>query len=109
MSKHSRRFGTDAEQDMIHDLILDYWKALKKSGVKKGKDTAEKMALFQSIKIIFPFLVVPETMSDTVIPVHFGKKEKIGQGDRCFCGSGLPYCQCCGRTPGQQELINGLF
>ena len=109
LSKRSRRIGTDAERDMIRDLIADHWERLKESGTLTGKTCEEKMALFRREKIVFPFFMVPNSLGDAIVPVHFNEKRKMRCADRCQCGSGLPFYMCCGRTPGVDELLNGLF
>ncbi len=47
--------------------------------------------------------------SGPVIAVNFQTKKKVKLSDRCLCGSGLPYIICCGRTPGKEELMSGIF
>lgn len=106
--KRSGRIGTEAEKDMIHDLIFDYWTDFSRTGILRGKSAREKMVLFRSVKILFPFFVVPEKLEERVIPVHFTEKKRISAGDLCFCGSNLPYFLCCGRTPGEEELLHGF-
>lgn len=76
-SKRSHSMGTLAEQDMIRDLISDAWQDLKKTGVLAGKGTAEKLAVFKSAHIMFPFFVPP---------AHAGKGFSPGLGTS-FSGS----------------------
>jgi tetratricopeptide (TPR) repeat protein len=106
-TKKSGKLITGAEKDMIQDLILDYWNDLSATGILKSKDPCEKIGIFRSINIVFPFLVVPEELEDKVIPVHFAEKKRLSPGDSCFCGSMRPYYLCCGRTPGEEELLFG--
>ncbi|MDA8411627.1 MAG: SEC-C domain-containing protein [Treponema sp.] len=40
------------------------------------------------------------------LKVDFRRGKKVKATDRCPCGSGLPYCQCCGRTKSPLELGN---
>jgi len=108
-TKHSKKIGTMAEQDMIKDLLEDYWKEIKGSKILQGMAASEKYRYFKKVKIIFPFFFVPENKGNPLVPVNFRKKTRIKDDDRCFCGSGLPYYCCCGRTPGEEELLNGLF
>ena len=110
MCKNKRTFSTLAEQDMIRDLILDSWKQLRSTGTLAGKSSCEKMEAFRSIRIVFPSVVLSEPqMNGSVISVNFQKKERVGLSDRCACGSGMPYMLCCGRTPGREELLTGIF
>jgi protein-disulfide isomerase-like protein with CxxC motif len=107
--KSTRKLGTVAERDMITDLIYDYWKELKKSGILEEKEYGEKLDIFKEVEIIFPSLVVPDEGKNQPIPVDFRRKQHVNSTDRCHCGSGLPYSVCCGRTPGLDELECGIF
>ena len=108
--KHKRSFSTQAEHDMISDLVRDAWGDLRRSNGLGGKSYCEKLALFRSIWIVFPSVVLREPhINSPVIAVDFHKKAKIGLSERCLCGSGLPYVMCCGRTPGKEELLSGVF
>jgi hypothetical protein len=110
LSKQSRAFSTRAEYDMIMDLIMDSWKSLAESGGLYGKNCAEKHAVFASTRIIFPSLVVASpAQTSPVISVNFRSQKRLGLNDRCFCGSGLPFSMCCGRMPGSEELLGGIF
>ncbi len=108
-TKRSGRFGTLAERDMIRDLILEYWKELRSSGILEGKGPEEKKVLFRNVTIVFPFFVVPKRLDDPYVYVNFRKNSGKSTNDTCFCGSGLSFSVCCGRTPGEEELPNGLF
>lgn len=108
--KRSGRIGTDAERDMIHDLILDAWKQVRAGYRIDSLDVREKLVLFRGVKVVFPSFHVPsEEQSGRAIPVDFGRKQRIGADDHCFCGSGLPYKLCCGRLPGREELESGVI
>jgi tetratricopeptide (TPR) repeat protein len=109
LSKNKRAFSTRAERDMVLDLIKDYWGSLMKSGALEGKSCAEKHAVFTRVQIVFPTVLVPMHSGERVIPVNFRTQKKVQLSDRCSCGSGLPFHRCCGRTPGSEEIINGLF
>jgi hypothetical protein len=109
-SKNKRIFSTLAEQDMIRDLIRDSWEELRISAALAGKSSCEKMEAFRDYRIVFPTLVLSEPqMNGSVISVDFYKKRRVGLNDRCLCGSGMPYMLCCGRTPGKEELLTGIF
>lgn len=108
--KASGKLGTDAEKDMIWDLILDAWKDIRNS-FKLGEITPEiKLGIFRKSRIVFPSFNVPnvEPENDT-IAVDFSRKKRISFGDLCCCGSGLPYIICCGRIADQNELPNGVI
>ncbi|RKX77487.1 MAG: hypothetical protein DRP87_09105 [Spirochaetes bacterium] len=108
-NKKSGRMSTFAERDMVHDLIYEYWKRLKDSGVLNEKTCYEKIRIFRKMKIIFPSMLVPDTTEEKLVPVSFYKKRRLVGNDRCYCGSGLSFGVCCGRTPGEREILNGLF
>lgn len=108
-SKHSQRIVTDAEGDMIRDLIHDYWNRLKELRLLVGKSAQEKLEVFRSVRVIFPFYVAPGAQETNVITVDFHKKSRLDAQDRCPCGSGMAYMKCCGRTRGADELVPGTF
>ena len=109
-TKKSKRLGTDAEKDMIWDLILDGWREVKARVDLAAMSSEEKMHLFSTYDIVFPLFAVPVTDEGKVpIPVDFSRKRRVSFEDHCFCGSGLPFKICCGRTPGEDELANGLI
>ncbi len=109
LSKNKRTFSTLAEQDMVVDLIRDYWGNLVKSGVLAGKSCDEKRTIFVSTRIIFPTVLLSEPPTQSVIAVNFRTQRRVNLTDRCTCGSGLPYSLCCGRTPGNEEVLSGIF
>jgi len=99
---------SEAERKMLVDIIRSYWDRLKSSGALTGKSPAEKSAIFQNTCIDFP-LFFHGSLSDPVLRVNFSSGKRMQPGDKCFCGSGLPYLACCGRTPGEDELLVGIF
>ncbi len=105
--KIKKGFKTTAEKDMIKDLITDHFSRLKAGKLLENKTPNQKNELFQSVKIVFPFLVMPESMKKPLIQVNFLHNKRVGLKDRCPCGSGLSYMVCCGRTLGEYELLNG--
>lgn len=108
-TKRSRRIGTEAEKDMIWELIREAWKELRDSVDLSLLDSREKLALFSGHRIVFPSFSVASQESLKAIPVDFMKKRRIEFDDQCFCGSGLPYKLCCGRIPCKDELRGGIF
>jgi hypothetical protein len=109
LTKNKRIFSTLAEQDMVLDLIRDYWKSLVKSGALAEKSCEEKHAIFDNTRIVFPTVVLPGQGGQTTITVNFRTKKRVKPADRCYCGSGLPFALCCGRTPGSDEVLSGIF
>ena len=108
--KNKRTFSTMAEQDMISDLVHDAWERIGESSELIGKTVCEKMTAFRAVRIVFPSIQLSEPRnSGPVISVNFQTKQRVGVGDRCACGSGLPHMLCCGRTPGKEELLSGIF
>ncbi len=110
-SKRSRKLGSQGEKDMIWDLIYEYWQGIVHSGVLCNKDLCEKLELFESIRIIFPYFSLPleDEEEQEVIAVDFHRQYRVNGSDPCPCRSGLAYSQCCGRTPAEEELLFGLF
>ncbi|MFP4382898.1 MAG: hypothetical protein ACLFSE_02565 [Spirochaetia bacterium] len=108
-TKQSRKIVTQAEGDMIKALITDNWKVIKRHIALRALNSQDKMTLFSQIKIIFPFYVSDEFEKDNTVEVDFNKKQKMYPETKCRCGSGLPYKLCCGRIPGQDEIVIGVF
>jgi len=103
-----RALTSDAERCMLADIIREAWLSLLASGALAGKSAAQKSRLFQAARIDFP-LFYHEQVYDPVINVDFRSRERVCAESRCFCGSGLPFLACCGRTPGEEELSSGIF
>ncbi|WP_455383628.1 YecA family protein [Salinispira pacifica] len=108
-NKPSHRLDTRAEGDVIRELIDEYWQSLLRSGILEEKNTEQKFQLFRSIVIVFPYFTVPDRFDDRLVHVDFEEKRRIGPEDRCPCRSGLPFKQCCGRIPAEDELLAGGF
>ena len=110
MGKNKRTFSTLAEKDMIADLIHDHWLILLDSGELTAKSSCDKLSFFRKVSIVFPSTGLPEGRADSqVIGVNFQTRKKVELGERCLCGSGLPFALCCGRTPANEELLTGIF
>ena len=110
LGKNKRTFSTAAEQDMIGDLIRDSWNALRREHVLDGRSGCEKLEAFRNVHIVFPSVVLAEPHKGApVIAVNFQTQKKVALTDRCSCGSGLPFILCCGRTPGKEEVLSGIF
>lgn len=102
--KKSGKLGTDAEKDMIWDLILDAWKSVKRSFCLENLDYETKLRIFRDTRIVFPAFRVPgQNVGNQPIPVDFFRQKRILSDDTCVCGSGLPFKACCGRIVDQQD------
>jgi hypothetical protein len=106
-TKKTGRFSSDAERDMIRDLLSDHWGRIKSS--LDGMSPQAKKHLFREVKIPFPFLVLDQDGEKNVIPVDFRHRRRIDAGERCPCGSGLSYLVCCGRIPRETGRTSGEF
>ncbi len=104
-TRNRRAFSTHAERDMVTDLLHDYWHALERTGVLAGRGCREKQELFARMQIIFPTVVLSDREVGEPIAVNFRTKRKVKSEESCFCGSGLPFSKCCGRTPGIMEIV----
>jgi hypothetical protein len=110
LNKNKRTFSTAAEQDMIRDLIWDSWDELAQKKPLNGESGCQKLELFRGVRIVFPSIVAAEPATgEPVIAVNFQTHKRVELTDRCSCGSGLPFIMCCGRTPGKEELLSGIF
>jgi hypothetical protein len=108
--KNKHAFSSEAEQDMIIDLIRDAWHDFLRSSSLDGKSGSEKMEAFRTLHIVFPTLVFTGPhINGRIISINFRTREKVFLTDRCSCGSGLAYMMCCGRTPAKEELLTGVF
>jgi len=68
--KNSGKIESDAEKDMILDLITIYWEQVLNSGILYGQSKAEKMIIFRDIEINFPY----NDISGHIIPFKTSKK-----------------------------------
>ena len=110
LGKNKRGFSTEAEHDMILDLVRDSWAELRGSMGTREMSSCERLEAFRAVRIVFPTaLPVEQRLEDPVIVVNFQTKQRVGLADRCSCGSGMPFMLCCGRTPGSEELLSGSF
>lgn len=108
-SKQSHRLGTRAEIDMIAELIDEYWDRLRNTVDLRALSPQQKLHLFRSTVIVFPFLSVPDELKTDDVAVDFAHGRRVESDDRCMCGSGLPFRMCHGRTPGTDEALTGKF
>ncbi len=109
-AKNRHGFATEAERDMVTDLIRDHWKSLEGSGALQGRTCSEKLQMYRAVRIVFPTVLGAEPLVATpLIAVDFRARRRVRPADRCPCGSGLPHICCCGRVQGQEELQSGSF
>ena len=99
---------SECERDCLKEIILAHWRKLVDSGILAGKTPEEKSEIFKGTEIDFPLFFYGQA-EDPVIQVNFQAGRKLKAADTCFCGSGLPFCACCGRILGEDELTFGLF
>jgi len=111
------RFAATTEKDVVTKLVVEAWVELRKSGDLEGASLDSRLRLFNEWRVDFPLPLgiemppVPLRREDAVsaascpdlLRVDFRRGRAVKAGDRCPCGSGLPYCRCCGRTTGPLE------
>ena len=56
--KRSGKIDSEAEKDMIIDLISMYWEEIVVSGILQGQCQSEKILIFKDIEIDFPYTEV---------------------------------------------------
>jgi hypothetical protein len=108
-SKRNGRFSSEAEQDMVTELITEHWTRLIAEHCLDDKTPEEKKCIFQRVRIVFPFVLLPEESGSDVIQVDFRRRRRMRAHDRCYCGSGLPFLACCGRIQRQSGLTMPHF
>jgi hypothetical protein len=102
--KERPRFDDVAEKDAIIRLIGDAWLSLSRSHRLEGLDASAKLAVFRELNLPFPTFGLGRSASRAILTVDFRHKSLLRGGERCPCGSGLPFRQCCGRTASPREL-----
>jgi hypothetical protein len=95
--KPEGRFESNAEKDLVTRLIGDSWRNLLRSGALNDKKTASKLSLFMQMSVSYPLFALESAAPGRVIGADFRRGRRIKGDDRCCCGSGLSYSQCCGR------------
>jgi len=122
-SRPGRRFAAATEKDLVTRTIAAAWMDIRHSGRLEELGVEERLALFKASKLAFPrpvglggrsfpaseraaFGPGGPTSSSCSDPmrVDFKRGKRVKATDRCPCGSGLPYCKCCGRTKSPLEL-----
>ncbi len=72
--KTSGNFSTEAENDMVNDLITESWINLKQDPAVRNLDCDRKLDLFYSVKIYFPFIQVPKQHGNQAIDIKIDLK-----------------------------------
>ncbi len=104
--KGRARFDDSPEKDAVVRLIGDAWLGLSRSGKLRGLDSSAKLRIFRELRVDFPSFAFKRGMACPVSRCDFRAKRKLSGEERCPCGSGLPYRQCCGRTASPRELAS---
>jgi len=104
--KGRARFDDSPEKDAVVRLIGDAWLGLSRSGKLRGLDSSAKLRIFRELRVDFPSFAFKRGMACPVSRCDFRSKRKLSGEERCHCGSGLPYRQCCGRTASPRELAS---
>lgn len=105
VKKPDNRFESCLERETIFRIILDAWKSLKTGSLLVNHDCGEKLVFFRRIMPNFPnFGMVSERRSVIRASFDISAMMSPGVSQRCVCGSGLPYSQCCGRVKSLREL-----
>lgn len=102
--KGSSCFVDCGEKDAVVRLVADAWRALAAAGRLRGLDASAKLARFRGARIDFPSFGLGGESARQLLRVDFRRKAALCGEERCPCGSGLPFRQCCGRTAGLGEL-----
>ena len=102
--KERPRFDSVNEKDAVMRIVLDSWLALSRSGRLACLGTGDKLRLLKDWRVPFPSFGLGAGDCSPIVQVDFRAQRKLNGDDRCNCGSGLPYRQCCGRTSGLREL-----
>jgi hypothetical protein len=102
--KEKPRFDSVAEKDVVVRIVLDSWLSLSRSGCLGPMTAGEKLKIFKDWKVSFPVFGMNANGCKKIVQVDFRAQRTLTGDDRCPCGSGLPYRQCCGRTASLREL-----
>ena len=108
--KKVKRFCSEAEKDVIKDIINSYWLEFLSKGEINHLNVDNKLKFFRQQLIIFPFADVSYFENEShVIFTDFTSGNKISMEDKCSCGSGIVFSQCCGRIKSAEEIEFGAF
>jgi len=107
--KKSGTLGTEAEKDMVTELISEHWDILTQTLDLQTKTKNEKYRIFMEYEIIFPFLMIPQEGQNKKNNGNLGKDFVFKTEKLCLCGSGLPFSACCGRSFELKRILSGNF
>lgn len=103
--KPMKKFSSYAERETILKILMDTWKQINRQGFLLDTECGEKLMIFRKIKPAFPEFGFSSTNRRTTIHAFANSAvNSINPSQRCPCGSGLPYSQCCGRVKSVTEL-----
>ena len=106
--KKVNRFCSDAEKDVVYDIINDYWSEILSSGLINHLSLESKIIFFRNQILIFPFSSFSSFEDNSmIIFTNFQSGQRLSMTDLCSCGSGLLFSQCCGRIKTIEELEIG--
>ncbi|MCE5256091.1 MAG: SEC-C domain-containing protein [Spirochaetaceae bacterium] len=100
--KSGKRFTSYDEHEAVMHTLFAAWKTLQASGLLTERSCDEKAILFRRIQPSFPTLTGKSINLPRLSPAKTPGKPS---GQRCPCGSGLSYLQCCGRIQSIKELL----
>jgi hypothetical protein len=106
--KPSRCFSSEIEKAAVEKLVGETWSSVKGKELLEGRSTGQKIELFNGIAIRYPAFFSAEPRA-SVLPGKFGARWEQRPDERCACGSGLPFRQCCGRLACRDEIEYGYF
>ena len=102
--KTQKRFCSEVEKDVILQIISDSWVEFSSDRNLGQMDTEEKIRAFYGFTLVFPYFVAEE---ESVISFDFRNKRSLEGDIECYCGSQIPYRQCCGGIKNLKDLLNG--
>jgi len=105
-SRPGEKFRNETERDAVAHIIADAWVGLKNTRSLSDRSCSDKLDLFRSFEIAFPFSFMTK---GRVLEANFRRGIVQKADDKCSCGSGLPYRRCCGRTLSAFEAGHGSF
>jgi len=96
-------FDSMAEKDTITRLIGDAWHSLSRSRQLMGLVPSEKVDVFRTWPVSFPFFGLEKPREDKVLTGDFRRGTRQRGEEPCSCGSGLDFLRCCGRVYSPHE------
>jgi hypothetical protein len=98
IQKGKVRFSSEMERELVLRLITDSWVSLMEKTCLASYTVSEKLFLFQSVDIEYPFLLPAHNRDERIAEIiDFRTGKLLSPEAICPCGSGLPYARCCGK------------